>query len=113
MKRNLTCIVCPIGCSIDVEINGGEVVSVSGNTCARGAEYAKKECISPERGVTSTMRCTNGEMLPVKTSKPISKDKIFGCMKLINGATAVLPVKVGDVLIKDVFGSDIVAAAEK
>lgn len=113
MKRNLTCIVCPIGCSIDVEISGGEVVSVSGNTCVRGAEYAKKECTSPERGVTSTMRCTNGEMLPVKTSQPISKDKIFECMNLINGTTATLPVKVGEVLIKDVFGSDIVAAAER
>lgn len=113
MKRNLTCIVCPIGCSIEVEINNGEVLSVTGNSCMRGEEYAKKECVSPERTVTTTMLCTNGEMLPVKTSVTIPKDKIFECMEIINKAVAETPVKMGDVIIKDVFGADIVATADR
>ena len=41
--RNLTCISCPMGCSVTVEMNGNEVVSVSGNTCRRGEVYARKE----------------------------------------------------------------------
>ena len=109
MKRNLTCIVCPMGCSIDVEIENGEVLSVMGNTCKRGAEYARNECISPVRTITSTVRCSDGSVIPVKTDKPIPKDKIFDCMKLINATVAHLPISEGDVIIEGVFGSNIVA----
>ena len=42
--RNLTCIGCPMGCQLTAELAGGEVVSVRGNTCARGEAYARKEC---------------------------------------------------------------------
>ena len=34
--RELTCIGCPLGCSITVTMNGTDVVSVTGNTCPRG-----------------------------------------------------------------------------
>ena len=107
--RELTCIVCPLGCSIKVELENGEVVSVTGNTCPRGKRYAEKECVNPERTVTTTMRTTNGGVIPVKTDKPIPKDKMFEAMKIINSKTAVLPVSVGDVVIEGVFGSNIVA----
>ena len=43
MIKELTCIRCPIGCSLQVEMNGDEVVNVTGNNCPRGAEYARKE----------------------------------------------------------------------
>ncbi|HAL63603.1 MAG TPA: hypothetical protein DCO93_04065 [Clostridiales bacterium] len=113
MKRNLTCIVCPMGCSIDVEIENGEVKEISGNTCKRGAEYAKNECISPVRTITSTVRCADGSVIPVKTDKPIPKDKIFECMKIINNTAPDLPISAGDVIIKDVFGSNIIATGGK
>ena len=38
--RELTCIGCPLGCSITVTMNGTDVVSVTGNTCPRGDAYA-------------------------------------------------------------------------
>lgn len=113
MKRNLTCIVCPIGCNIDVELENGEVLSVTGNTCPRGAEYAKNECTRPVRTITSTMRCEDCSIIPVKTDKPIPKDKIFECMKIINSTVAPLPILAGDVIIKDVYGSNIIATGEK
>lgn len=107
--RELTCIVCPIGCRIKVETDGGRVVSVSGNGCPRGKMYAEKECVNPERTVTTTM-CTNrGTVISVKTDRPIPKDKVFETMKIINAATAELPVRIGDVLVADVFGSNVVA----
>ena len=74
-----------------------------------GAEYAKNECISPVRTITSTVKCADGSVITVKTDKPIPKDKIFECMKIINSTVATLPISAGDVIIKDVFGSNIIA----
>ena len=53
-KRNLTCIGCPMGCALLVEMNGKEIISVTGNTCKKGAEYAVKEVTDPTRIVTTT-----------------------------------------------------------
>ena len=50
--RNLTCIGCPLGCSLSVQIENEQVVSVSGNTCPRGDAYARKEVTNPTRIVT-------------------------------------------------------------
>ena len=59
-KRNLTCIGCPMGCALLVEMNGKEIISVTGNTCKKGAEYAVKEVTDPTRIVTTTVRVKNG-----------------------------------------------------
>ncbi|MBE7013075.1 MAG: DUF1667 domain-containing protein [Ruminococcaceae bacterium] len=109
MKRELTCIVCPIGCSLEVELDNGKVVSVTGNTCPRGKVYAENECTNPKRTITTTVKCSNGEVLPVKTKEPIAKEKIFEAMKVINTTVATTPIEVGDVIIDDVFGSELVA----
>lgn len=109
MTKILTCIVCPMGCELNIELVDNKVTSVSGNTCKRGEEYAFDECTAPVRTVTSTVRCKNGIMLSVKTDRPIPKDKIFECMKIINSLHPVLPISVGDVIIENVFGSNIVS----
>ncbi len=113
MKRELVCIVCPRGCALEVELNEKEVISVGGNVCKRGEAYAKKECISPERTVTTTMKTKDGETVSVKTDKPIAKDKMFELMKIINKEKVVLPISAGDVIIKDVCGCNIVATQNK
>ena len=110
MNKKLTCIVCPLGCSLDIEISGEEI-KVSGNTCPRGKEYAVSECTNPVRTVTSTVRCENGFLIPVKTDRPVSKEKIFEVMKVISEVIIPLPIKVGDVIIKNVCGCNIVATA--
>lgn len=106
MKRDLTCIVCPIGCSLKIDL---DTLVVSGNNCPRGENYAVSEVTNPVRILTTTIRCENGMVLPVKTNKPIPKDKIFECMDIINNYICKLPIKVGDVIINNVFGADIVA----
>ena len=113
MEKKLTCIVCPLGCQLTVQLNGREVVKVEGNTCPRGAEYARNECTNPQRTVTSTVRCENGGLVSVKTDRPIPKEKMSECMQLINKAVAKLPVSIGDVILSDVFGSNIVATQNK
>ena len=109
MKRMLTCIVCPMGCSLTVELEGKNVVSVTGNTCKRGVVYAESECTNPQRTVTSTVRCANGEMIAVKTDRPIPKEKVYDCMKQINAARPKTPIAIGDVILEDVYGSKVVA----
>ena len=113
MKRTLTCIVCPLGCQLEVELEGKKVLSVTGNTCPRGKVYAETECVAPMRTVTSTVKCEDGSLVAVKTDRTIPKESIFDCMKIINRAVVKLPISVGDVLIKDVFGANIVATENK
>ena len=113
MERKLTCIVCPLGCQLTVELKGKEVVKVEGNTCPRGAEYAQNECTNPQRTVTSTVRTEDGGLVSVKTDRPIPKEKMSECMERINQAIAKLPVSIGDVILEDVFGSNIVATQNK
>lgn len=109
MKRELTCIVCPIGCSLSVELEDGKVIDVKGNTCPRGKAYAENECIAPKRTITTTVKCKNGEILPVKTETPIPKEKMFEAMEVINKTNPSLPISVGDVIIENIFGSRVVA----
>lgn len=111
MKRELTCIVCPMGCTITVESDGGEIKSISGNTCKRGAEYAKNECTNPQRTVTTTVKCDDGTVIPVKTDRTIPKKNMADCMKIINNTVAHLPICIGDVIIEDAFGARVVATA--
>lgn len=113
MERKLTCIICPLGCELSVKLEEGKVISVSGNTCKRGEVYANNECINPQRTVTSTALCSNGSLVPVKTDGAIPKEKVGECMEIINNIVVELPIKIGDVLAKDVFGVNIVATANK
>ncbi len=111
-KRKLTCIVCPRGCEMDILLSDkGEVLSVSGNACKRGASYASDECTHPRRTVTSTVRCESGLPLPVKTLGSVPKELIFEVMAEINRAVAKRDTKIGDIIIKNVAGTGIDVAA--
>ena len=106
----MTCIVCPMGCALEIELSeDGRVRSVQGNTCKRGAGYAETECTNPQRTVTTTLRCEDGRMVAVKTDTTIPKEKMLEAMELIRGTVVKLPVRIGDVLVSDVFGSHVVA----
>lgn len=54
--KEITCIVCPLGCRIQVEMEGGEIKSVKGYSCSRGLEYAKNEVTMPKRTITTSVR---------------------------------------------------------
>lgn len=110
MVREMTCIVCPMGCQLEVTIENGEVTTVKGNTCPRGEQYAKTECTNPQRMVTTTVMCENGELLPVKTDRPVKKEDVFKVMESVNNCVAHLPIKIKDVIIENVCGANIIAA---
>ena len=95
MKKELTCIICPRGCTLTVNIENSNV-SVSGNSCPKGEQYGINECTNPTRTVTSIVRVANREdtMVSVKTSIPIPKDKIFEVMGEIRKVSVEAPVKI-------------------
>ena len=115
-KRELTCIVCPRGCALAVELaEDGSVLSVTGNACKRGAKYASDECTNPMRVVTSTVRCSDGEVVSCKTADSVPKALIFEVMNEINKTVAPESVKIGDVVIENVLetGVNVVVTSNK
>ena len=116
MKRELTCIRCPMGCTIEVELQGAEVVSVRGNTCRRGEDYARAEATAPTRTVTSTVKALGGvrPIVAVRTVPEVPKESIFAVMDAIRAITVTAPVSIGDVIAKNIAGtgSDLIAAAD-
>ena len=110
MKRNLVCIICPRGCSLSADIteNG---VTVTGNACPKGEEYAVNECTNPVRTVTATVRVSNrnNTMVSVKTAMPVPKDRMMDVMKALRSTQIEAPVAVGDIVLKEICGSDIIA----
>lgn len=107
MMKELICICCPRGCHLQVdESNNYRVI---GNSCQRGEEYGKNECIAPTRIVTSTVTVTDGvyPRCPVKTAQPIPKDKIFAVMEVLNSLRLTAPVTSGQVIVSDVAGTGV------
>ena len=112
--KGLTCIECPMGCSITVRLVDGVAVEVSGNNCVRGKLYAENEVVCPKRVITTTVRLSNGEVVPVKTTAPVDKSKVFEIMQKINKVVANLPVRIGDVLVEDIgCGASLVATDDR
>ena len=108
MIRELTCIVCPKGCQLRVELDDNKkVLSVEGHTCKRGETYALTECTAPKRVVTSTAPLKSGGVVPVKTNGSIPKELMFECVELINKARVAPDAPIGTVVIADVLGTGV------
>ena len=116
MKQvELTCICCPMGCQLTAQMEGEKVVSVSGNSCRNGDQYARKELTNPTRIVTSTVRVLGGSapVVSVKTAGDIPKGKISACIRALKDLTAEAPVRLGQVLAEDIAGTGVAIVATK
>lgn len=114
-KIELTCIGCPMGCPLVVEMENGAVSKVTGNTCPRGDAYGRKEVTNPTRIVTSTVRVEGGT-LPVvscKTRTDIPKGKIFDVARALKTVTVPAPVTIGQVLVDNVADTGVEIIATK
>lgn len=114
-KIELTCIGCPMGCPLVVEMENGAVSKVTGNTCPRGDAYGRKEVTNPTRIVTSTVRVQGGT-LPVvscKTRTDIPKGKIFDVARALKTVTVPAPVTIGQVLVDNVADTGVEIIATK
>ncbi len=108
MKNELVCIVCPIGCRLKIEGDIENLV-VTGNKCKRGVVYAREELTNPTRMICSTVKIRGGihKVIPVKTEQAIPEKYKFEVMNLINNIELTSPVKMGDIVVKDIFGTGI------
>ncbi len=114
-KKEMICIVCPVGCHMEVVKDGKteEGYAVSGNQCLRGKVYGIKEMTNPTRVLTTTVKITEGSLprLPVTTKGAIPKELLMAAMEVINKAEVAAPAKVGQVIVKNLLdtGVDVVA----
>ena len=116
-KVNLTCINCPLGCPVQVTLDGGEIVEITGYTCPRGEQYARKEVTNPTRIVTSSVRvygaASGAVTVSCKTKSDVPKGKIFDVVASLKGVAVPAPVKTGDVIVADVAGTGVDMVATK
>lgn len=108
MIKELTCIGCPLGCALTAKIENENII-VTGNTCPKGADYAKKELTDPRRIVTSTVLVENGilPVVSVKTESDIPKNKIFDCINELAKIKINAPVKIGDIVCENVANTGV------
>ncbi len=112
-NKEFTCVSCPMGCTLQASPADDGEFKISGNKCKRGLIYGLQEMKDPRRNISSTVCVKGAEInaLPVKTAKPIPKNKIFEVMEELNKIIVEAPIHVGDVIIEDVLhtGVNIVA----
>lgn len=115
MVKEITCIGCPLGCRITAVLENDKILSLSGYTCNVGKKYAQEELTAPKRMVTALIAVRGCHRpLPVKTSEPVDKSKIFECLNEIAKHAVSPPIRIGDIVLSGVCGSqtDIIATKE-
>jgi len=114
MEKQLICIVCPVGCRLTAAGTPDDL-TVSGGKCKKGDAYARDELTNPVRMVCTTVRITGGihGVLPVKTDKPIPDRYKLDAVKAVSGLVLASPVKMGDVVLADLFGTGVNMVAER
>ena len=111
-KRELTCIVCPVGCRVAVEIDGEEM-RVSGNQCKRGETYCRQEVSCPVRTVTSLVAVVGSDhpLCPVKTAQAVPRDKVPAVLAALRTLRVQAPIAIGDVIARDIAGTGVALVA--
>jgi CxxC motif-containing protein len=116
MTRDFICILCPNGCEIQVELNGGEIARLDGALCDRGRDYVRQELFAPQRNIATSIKVAGGTMplASVRLTGAIPKERIFDVMREIKKITVQAPVSIGQVIIPDVLGlgRDVIATKQ-
>jgi CxxC motif-containing protein len=111
--QELICITCPKGCVTKVWKENG-VIKIEGKICKKGKDYIKQEYIEPKRILTSTVVVERSAVkrLPVRTREAIPKEKLFVAMNQLSEIRVKPPVKIGDIIISNLFntGIDLIAS---
>ena len=116
------CTTCPSECLLTVEVERdadravAEVRSVTGNSCPRGDTFAHQELTCPMRVLTTTVAVSGGDeaLLPVRTAEAIPLELHAQAMDLIRGLVVKAPIRMGDVVLKDLLntGIDLIASMD-
>lgn len=113
MQRIITCIMCPVGCEMEVVCQENGPIGVTGNRCPKGEQYAIQELTAPMRNIASSVLVSGGEMplVSVRLNQMIEKAKIPAVMAEIKAAVRPAPIRIGDIIINNAAGtgSDVIA----
>ena len=114
MDKKLVCVVCPVGCRLQVTGTLKDL-QVVGNVCDKGITYAYDEITNPLRVVCTTAKITGGihSVIPVRTDKPIPDKYKLEVVKEVNKLTLTAPITMGDVIISDIFGTGVNIVAQR
>ena len=112
-KKHFVCVICPIGCEIDVIHDGSKIISMKGNKCDKSEKFVTQEMIEPMRILTTTVRIEGSRwpVIPVRTDKAVPKRLFPRIMKGLEGMKLQAPVNMLEVVVSDVLrtGADIIA----
>jgi CxxC motif-containing protein len=112
-KKHFTCVTCPVGCEVDVELRDGSIVSMKGSKCDKVKEFVLQELKEPMRVLTTTVRIEGARwaMLPVRTDNPIPKRLFLQAIGELSSIDLKAPVHISDVIKRDIAssGANIVA----
>lgn len=106
--QKFTCIMCPLGCEVTVRLDEhGEIKETVGAKCPKGERYAAEELKHPKRVLTTTVAIDGAAhaRLPVRSSSLIPKDRIIECIHEAEKVRARAPVRIGDVIIRNILGT--------
>lgn len=114
--REITCIVCPVGCRAKVTIKNRKVSKVENIECPRGEDYVLKEIHAPTRDFFTTVRVRGAgiPLCPVRVAQPIPKEKISDCVLELAKMVVDAPIKAGGTIIENLLslGIDIIATRD-
>ncbi|MHB0859527.1 MAG: DUF1667 domain-containing protein [Anaerolineae bacterium] len=108
-QREYICVTCPVGCTIDAIVEGGELVSIQGQACKRGQAFVREEIHDPRRTLTTTVRVRGGALplAPVRSSAPLPKGLVMRAAEILRSLTLDAPVEAQQVIVRDILGSGI------
>ena len=114
-KLELTCIGCPKGCDIDINYEDGKIISIEGFTCPKGETYAKNEFEHPMRMLAGSMfvKGSNAQTVSCRTEKEIPKEKVLEAARALKTKAVNAPIKIGDILIKNIANTGVNIIATK
>jgi CxxC motif-containing protein len=112
-NKHFVCVVCPIGCEIDVVHEGSNIISMEGNKCEKSVEFVTQELIEPMRILTSTVRIQGSRwsVVPVRTDRTVPKRLFPRIMKRLRLVELHAPVNMLDVVLGDILhtGANVIA----
>ena len=112
-KKHFVCVVCPIGCEIDVVHEGSKIISMEGNKCEKSEAFVRQELIEPMRILTTPVRIQTARwpVIPVRTDKAVPKRLFPRIMRQLKHTKLRAPVNMLDVVVRDVLrtGANIIA----
>jgi len=112
-KKHFVCVVCPVGCEIDVVHDGSKIISTEGNKCDKSEEFVSQELIEPMRILTTTVRIQGSRwpVIPVRTDRAVPQRLFPRIMKLLRLVELQAPVNMLDVVVRDILhtGANVIA----